>query len=880
MLRYLRALVSRSRRDRESREELRIHVEMYVEEQVRAGVPEGEARRRARIELGDVDSAAEGVADVRAGAALDALGQDLRQTVRGLARAPGFAAVCTLLVALGVGASTAMFAIVDGALVRPLPFPAPDRMVRLFETSPERGVARTGAARASLAAWRAQSRAFEGLALAYAMGRTISDGAEAEVVIAAQVTCDFFAVLGVPAAHGRTFTAEECRRATFSSAAAPVGPDPVVVLGHGLWLRRFGGDPGVVGRPILIERRAFRVIGVLPSDPGLPEAGVEAYIAWELDEELSRDQRYSTALGRLRPGVTAEAAEGELGAIAARLGREFPDTNAGWGVSVVPLHEQLTAGARSTLLVLLGASGLLLWIASGNVAILLFARGAARSHEVALRLALGAARGRVLRQGLVEAGLLAAAGGALGTALAAGVVAAMPWVWPDLPRVQEIGLDGLSVAFAVAAALAAALLGGALPAWRVARTDPRAAFGDGPRTTAARPAQAARDALVVAEVALTVVLLVAAGLVARSVTGLHAARPGFDARNVLVAPVFLDAQQYGSGAKSRAYYARLFERLRALPGIEAVGGATTLPTSPLGPDFQRPVWPAGRDGDPRATRQAWVRMMTPGYLDVLRIPVVAGRGFTDADAPGAPSVVAVSETLARALWPGETAVGKRLTADYGGVYAYEVVGVIGDVLFRGPRSEPLAEMYVPHAQRPYLILHVALRQAPSAPAVAADVRRVLREVDPQKPAHGVHRLEDLLGATFTRERRAMQVLAGFAGVACLLSGLGVYGMLAYRVRQRMPEIGVRLALGAGRARIVRWIAGEGVRLIARGVAFGVAGAALGARLLQDLLFGVAPTDPVTALGALGVLALLGALATVAPAWRATRVDPATVLRQG
>jgi putative ABC transport system permease protein len=317
-----------------------------------------------------------------------------------------------------------------------------------------------------------------------------------------------------------------------------------------------------------------------------------------------------------------------------------------------------------------------------------------------------------------------------------------------------------------------------------------------------------------------------------------------------------------------------------LPGVVAVGGATTLPTSPLGPDFQRPVWPAGREGDPRAVRQAWVRMITPDYLDVLRLRLAEGRRFTDADAPGAPPVVAVSETLARALWPSESAVGKTLVADYGGTYSYTVVGVLGDVRFRGPRSETLAEVFLPHAQRPYLILNVALRHAPGAPPLAPEVRRVLRDIDPQKPPHGVHRLADLLGATLTRERRAMQVLVGFAGVACLLAGLGVYGMLAYRVRQRRPEIGVRLALGASQGRILRWIMGEGVRLMARGVALGALGALVGMPLLDDLLYGVTARDPLTAMSVLAVLAVLGALATFPPAWRATRVDPASVLRQG
>ncbi len=879
--RYLRELVARPRREREAREELQAHVEMFVAEQMRKGVGEAEARRRARLELGDVLPVVEDLSERRPGASLESLGRDLRLALRGLGRSRGFTLVSVLLIALGVFASTTIFTLVERVLFRPLPFPEPDRLVRLFEASPERGVPRTGVARGNLAAWRAEARGFERMATGYATGRTLSDGQGAEVVLTAQFTCDMFPLLGVRALHGRTFTADECQRARYSSSAAPIGADPVVVLGHGLWAGRFGGDPAVVGRTIELERRSFRIVGVLAADLELPEPGAQAFLPWTLDEEMNHDQRYTTALARLRPGVTAAAAEAELGAVAARLGAERPETNSGWGVCVVPLHEQATATARPVLMLLLGASGLVLLIACGNVALLFFARGQARSHEAALRLALGAARGHVLRHGLLEAGILALAGGACGAALAGLAVAWVPQVWADLPRRSEIQLDGTALGFAVLATCVAALLAGALPAWRTAQTDPREAFGDGPRTTAGRPAQAARDALVVAEIALTVVLLAGAGLLVRSVAALQGANPGFESEGVLVAPVFLDAQGYSTGEKTRAYYARLFERLAALPGVVAVGGATALPTSPLGPDFARPVWPAERERDDGSVRQASIRMITPGYLDTLRIPVLEGRAFTAADAPGGKPVLAISETLARSLWPTESAIGKSLVVDYStsGTYPYEVVGVVGDVRFDGPRSEPQSAVYFPHAQRSYLILNVAVRTAPGAPPLAPELRRVLHELDPQKPAYGVNRLDDLLGATYTQERRAMQLFVAFAAVACLLSGLGVYGMLAYRVRQRAAEIGVRLALGASRARIVGYVAGEGGRLLLRGTLLGLGAAALGARLLRGLLYGVGPADPLTAVAVLATLALLGALATCLPALRAASVDPASVLRR-
>jgi predicted permease len=349
---------------------------------------------------------------------------------------------------------------------------------------------------------------------------------------------------------------------------------------------------------------------------------------------------------------------------------------------------------------------------------------------------------------------------------------------------------------------------------------------------------------------------------------------------VLVAPIFLDAQEYNSGDKSRAYYARLLERLRALPGVAAAGGATTLPTSPLGPDFARPVWPLGREEDARSVKQAWIRMITPGYLETLRIPVATGRDFSAADDMGAKKVVAVSHSLARSLWPGESAVGKSLVVDYStaGTYPYEIVGVFGDVQFRGPRSEPVPEVYFPHAQRPYLVMHVGVRSTAPPYVVAAELRRVLREMDPQKPAQGVHRLSDLLGATFLIERRALQLLSAFAAAACLLSALGIHGMLAYRVRLRAQEIGVRVALGASRARVIRFVTWECGRLVVLGTLAGLLCAMAGGRLISGLLYGVSPTDPLTAAAVVATVAVLGMLASWLPALRAARLDPAQVLR--
>jgi predicted permease len=384
----------------------------------------------------------------------------------------------------------------------------------------------------------------------------------------------------------------------------------------------------------------------------------------------------------------------------------------------------------------------------------------------------------------------------------------------------------------------------------------------------------------VGQVAFAVVLLAGSGLLLRSFWRLRTTPTGFDPRGVVVLPIFLDMQAYDNGHKVRSYYARLTERLQALPGVVSVGGATALPTSPLGPDFERPVWPEGQTGE-RAPL-AWVRMVTPGYFATLGMAVRDGRGFDERDIPGAARVVMVSEGLAQRLWPGESAVGRRLVIDYSssGTYPYDVVGVVGDVRFRGPRSDPRLELYLAHAQRPYLILNVAVRSSGDPLYLAPAIRSVLHELDPQKPAHGIHSLEQLLGATVSRDRQAMLVTSAFAAAAILLSALSLYAMLALRVRERLREIAVRIALGAARPALLRWVAGYGLRRVAGGVLLGLALAASSTRALSGVLFGVSPTDPATALGVTVLPLAVGLLASLVPAWRASRVDPVRILRQG
>ncbi|HJN46134.1 MAG: ABC transporter permease [Vicinamibacterales bacterium] len=870
--------------DRESVAELEQHIALAVDDKRRGGVPEQEARRQARLELGSVDAVREQLAEHRSGFVLEQLVKETAYAWRVLRRAPGPTALSVVTIGVGIAASTVLFAVIDGVVLRPLPYPEASQLVSIVDTNPELGVDRTGAASGNIDDWRRQTSRFEGIAGFYTMGRTLSAEDEADVVLTAQVSTDFFPLARVTPLLGRTFTEDETLAAQFDTANAPTGSNPVVIIGHELWRQRFGGDAGIVDRTVMLERRPFRVVGVMPAGFALPEAGVQAWMPWDLSGERPRDQHYLGAMGRLAAGASIAQAEDDLNRVAETLARDYPDTNRGWRVRLNPLATEVVGDTAGVLWMLFAAVGLVLLVACANVALLSVMRGLDRSVEHAVRLALGSTPGRLLRQSWIESLVLALVGGALGVGLALGGLRVIPRFVPDLPRLDEVALGARALWFAFGVTSLAALLSGVLPAWRGARTDSDPARGlraASLRFTASAPQHRVRDALVIGQVALALVLLCGSGLLVRSFVALRSADPGFDPGGVLVAPIFLDAQAYGSGERARAYYDALFTQLEALPGVEAVGAATTLPTSPLGPDFARPVWPDGVV-DERLRIPASVRMVTPGYFDTLRLEIAGGRAFDARDHPDAPPVVMVSETLAARLWPGQSAVGESLVVDYStaGTYPYEVVGVVGDVRFRGPRSEPLAEIYLPHAQRSYLIMNVAIRGAGDPRALIPAVRSTLREVDPQKPAYGLTPLEDLVGATMVRDRQAMVTLLAFAVSAVFLAMLGVYGVLSARVRERHQEIGVRMALGADTSQLIGWVAASGMRLLASGAAIGLVATWPLTGLLSGLLFGVQPTDAVTAVSVVVLLGLVGITVTLVPSWRATRVDPVAVLRRG
>ncbi len=875
-------IVRRARVDREAAEEMTTHIEMLVARKVESGMGEAEARRAARVELGNLLSAREQIFEERTGFAVEQLWREAVQAARVLRRSPGLTILSVATMGIGIGASTILFALVNGIVLSPLRYPNPDRLVRVFDTNQSAGVDRTGVTTGNLDDWRRDTAsAFSGIAGYYTMGRTVSVGESVEALLTAQVTDDFFNVAGVSPALGHTFTSAETERATFSNALAPTGPDPVVILSHSMWRDRFGSAADVVGKSLTLDRRPFTIVGVMPPGLELPEPGVRIWIPWSTAGDSPRDQHYLGGLARLNAGVSIAQAEDQLNGVARDLGVKHPDTNRGWGVRLSPLDVETIGETATVLWVLLSAVGLVLLVACANIALLTLMRGLDRADETTVRLALGASTRRLLREFLMESVLQALGGGLIGVSVAIVGLRLLPSLTTDLPRLGEVTLDNRALLFIGAITIFTALFSGLPQGWRRTRSTSTAVIGRF-RTTASARKHALRDAIVISQVAFAVVLLAGSGLLVRSYLHLRGTDPGFDPRGVLVAPVFLDTQAYNSQDKTRTYYRTLFERLAAIPGVAAVGGATTVPTSPLGPDFERPVWPEGVAADRSQQTPASVRVVTPGYFPAMKLRIADGRAFDDREQPKSPRVIMISETLARRLWPEQRAVGRQLVVDYStaGTYPYEIVGVVGDMRFRGPRSEPLAEIFIPHAHAPYLVMNVVIRTSGDPRAFVPAVRQALKEVDPQKPAHGLNALEDLMGATYARDRQAMVTLLIFAVAAIFLAVLSVYGVLSQRVRERSREIGIRMALGADQSRLVTWVVGTGLRLVSAGVGAGLLIAWMLTGTIDRLLVGVKPTDPLTAVVVAAVLVGIGLMATMIPSWRATRIDPVAVLRRG
>ncbi len=794
------------------------------------------------------------------------LSSDLRLAVRGLARTPGFTAAAVLLLALGISMPTTVFSIFHGLLLRPLPYPEPQRLVALHQTTAQEEQDNFSAP--NFVDLRERARAFESLAVYTGYWNPALTGrGEAVRVDGALVSAQLFQVLGARAQRGRTFGPEADR---------PGQPDTAVVS-HAFGKAHLAGDPRALGQTLTLNGQPFTVIGVMAPDFQPPaELAAEVWGSLTVDAASPRTGRSLRALGRLAPGVSLAQARADLDAVAEGLVREHPAELTGFGFTAVPLRDQLFGATRKPLLLLLGAAGVLLLIACTNLSGLLLARGAARGREMAIRAALGAGRGRLARQLLVESALLAALGAAAGVVLAAWALDLLVALGPEQVRMRPLTLDVPGLLFALGAALASVLLAGVVPALRVSQAAPQTVLQASSLTVSARGGLRARSALIVLQLSLSLALLVGAGLLARSFVRLLQVDPGFLPERLLTLSLQLPQARYGGDSRKHTFTRELRARVEALPGVR---GAAWVSTLPLGTDDDRTgLFVVGETyaHDSQAPVADRYRV-SAGYLELMGIPLERGRRFGAEDRSDTRPAVIVDEVLARHLWPGQDAVGRqlRLPAES---QPRTVVGVVGEVKQEGLDREGRGQLYLPLSQDPTGFLKLVVRTEGEPLALASSVAREVRAVDPELPVAEVRTMESLMGASTSGRRFLLTLLAAFAAAALVVAALGLHGVVAYAVRQQERDIGIRMALGASSQRVVAAVLRDGAGLALRGVVLGLAIALPAARLLGGSLFGITSTDPLTL--ALACVLLLGValLACYLPARRASTVDPAVVLR--
>ena len=800
---------------------------------------------------------------------MDGLLQDIRYAVRMLAKSPGFTAVVVLTLALGIGANTAIFSVVNGVLLTPLPYKDPSRLVVVWES---KGTSNHNVVNpANYMDWHDRATSFSGLALMSWRSLTFA-GDQAEEVQGRAVTPDFFGVVGATPLLGRTFNADESR---------PNSPR-VIVLSEGLWRRRFGADRAIVERAVPVAGGTARVVGVMPSSFRPMPLGHEEY--WEpmaLDwSNRARAGRYAMALGRLKTGVTVERAQTDMSRIARQLESDYPDFDTGWGATVVPLMEQVVGGSRRTILIVLGAVSLVLLIACANVANLMLARAASRERELAVRAALGAPRWRLVRQALVESVMLAFAGGAAGALLASwGVHLLVRAAPPEVPRIADIRLDLTVLAVTALVSMAAGVLFG-LPA-ALSRSD--AAIQDlhavTTRTTAGVPAARLRGALVIAQMSLAIVLLVGAGLLVRSLRQLIAVNPGFDPANISAVTITLPRATYPDSLRRVALYERLLERVRNMAAVQSAGIISWLPMTP-GNSVTSLTVVGGPEPAPGEAPAAAIRLVDPGYFDAMRIPIKRGRSLATSDRIGSAPVAVISEAMAHQLWPGEDPIGQHVKVEWWHPTAsVEIVGVVADSRHDGLDAAFEPTLFYPFAQESQQSsMSLVLRSTLPPATLTRMVRAAVSEMDKGVPVADAVTMYHHIAETMADRRYPAFVLGLFAALALVLAAVGIYGVLSYTVGQRTREIGVRVALGARPGDVLRTVVGSGLRLTLIGVALGGVAAGLAAGALGKLLYGVHPVDPVTFAIVPLVLVGVALLAMAAPARRAARVDPMVALR--
>ena len=793
--------------------------------------------------------------------------QDLRYGLRMLLNKPGFAAVAVITLALGIGANTAIFSVVNAVLLSSLPYNDPARLVTVLHDDSK------PVAPANFFDWRDQNQVFESIAAAQYWTPNLTGRDRPEHLDALQLTADMFHLLGVNPSLGRTFIAGEDQP----------GNEHVVILGHRLWERRFGGDAAVVGQQITLDGESYTVVGVMPPNfQFAPFWATRAELWAPLNLATRIDDRGGQSLrvfARLKPGVTPEQAQAEMETIHQRLEQQYPESNKGLIVSVDPLLEKVVGKTRPALLILLGAVGFVLLIACANVANLMMAKAAARQKEIAVRTALGATRGRIIRQLLTESVLLALAGGAMGLLLAAWGIDALVALSPaNLPRVQTVSLDRYVLGFTLAISVLTGVLFGLAPALHASKLDLNEALKEGERGSTEGKRSGIRRLLVISEIALALILLVGGGLMIRSFLRLQSIDPGFNPRNVLTMTVSLAGSQHSTSTKRLVFFDELLGRIESLPGVQSASGINHLP---LGGD----TWGIGfaiegRPLPPPGERPGAVyRIVRPHYFQTMGATLLEGRDFTERDNESAPGVVIINETFARRHWPNEDPIGKRIRIAIDESGPREIVGVVKDVKQRDWTAEPQPEMYLPHFQAAaprYLTLVV---RADSNPLnLAAAVEGEVWAIDKNLPVSEVRSMEEVIAASIAQQRFNVLLLGIFASVALILAAVGIYGVMSYSVTQRTQEIGIRMALGAQTSDVLKMVVGQVMKLVAIGIGAGLIGAFLLTRLLSSLLYQVSATDPVTFAVIALVLTSVALLACYLPARRAAKVDPMTALR--
>lgn len=799
---------------------------------------------------------------------------DVRYASRMLLKHKGFSAVAIIALGLGIGANTAIFSLVNGVLLRPLPFPNSDRIIYFEGKNPGAGITDSNISYLDFTDWSKQTDLFASTAAYWTGNADLSGGgAEPEAVPRAGVTTGFFSVLGVQPFLGRAFVPEDDKPASFNE-----GRGTVAIISHGLWKRRFGSDPGIIGRVVQMKSRPLTVIGVMPPGFEYPEqTQIWVNSAVNLSEE-PRDNRAWSAIARLNPNVSLKQAQTRISAINAQLDKQFHETNKGWDVYLWTLHERLVREVKPSLLALLGAVGLVLLIACANVANLLLARSAARQKEIAIRAAMGASRTRVLRQMLTESILLSVIGGIAGLILSIWLTDLLMSMLPEgAPRLEQIGIDYRVLTFALGVSALTGILFGIVPALNASKLDVTSALKEGGRTGEGHRRTSGRSLLLIGEVALSLMLLVGAGLLIKSFLRLQEVRPGFSSHNVLIANLALPYPKYQYD-QFEEFFRRLKERVEAAPGAKALGGSINLPLNASGYAIGRGFIPEGRPLTVDENRDAMFSSITGDYFRVLEIPLLAGRTFELRDNADAPKVVIVNETIAKRHFGSPAqAIGKRLSIWRDEKFMREIVGVVGDTKTGSLTGEGGAQIYVPNAQAKFNFMGLVIRTAGEPAAFAATLRHEVQALDKDQPIYNVRTMDDVVANSLGTRRVSMQLFSVFAIAALLLAAVGIYGVMAYTVTQRTQEIGIRMALGAQRSDVLGLVVRQGMTLAAIGVVAGLAGAFSFTRVMASLLFNVRPDDPTTYLAISLLLIVVAFLACYLPARRAAKLDPVTAL---